>query len=370
MSRRILFWRSIVIFLALSALLASSESVSGQGILAVMPAGGFHSEALPGQPFNPPGQAYIVQNTGAGPIDWTVSMASGQDAFLLSKTSGTLLPGQVDAVIVTVNAGYPFTPGIDYSDTVQFNNVTNTQGNTSRVVDAMVIDTSQGILAVMPAGGFHSEALPGHPFKPSSKKYKVRNTGAGPIDWTVSMASGQNAFLLLKTSGTLLPGQVDAVIVTVNAGYPFTPGIDYSDAIQFNNVTNTQGNASWAIDAIVIDTSQGNLAVMPVSGFHSKGVPGHPFKPSSKKYKVRNTGGGPIDWTASMASGQNAFLLSKTSGTLLPGQVDVVMVTVNMGYPFTLGIDYSDAIQFNNVTNTQGNTSRALDAIVHKQGRN
>ena len=240
-------------FLVLGGLLASAESVSGQGILSVMPAGGFHSEALPGQPFNPPGKGYSVQNTGASPIDYTVAMASGQNAFVLSKTSGTLLPGQVDAVIVTVNTGYPFTPGIDYSDTVQFNNVTNTQGNTSRAVDAIVIDTNQGILSVMPAGGFHSEGLPGQPFNPPGKGYSVQNTGASPIDYTVAMASGQNAFVLSKTSGTLLPGQVDAVIVTVNTGYPFTPGIDYSDTVQFNNVTNTQGNTSRAVDAIVID---------------------------------------------------------------------------------------------------------------------
>ena len=161
--RRILFWKSILIFLALSAPLASSESVSGQcdiclnggqfapteGILAVMPAAGFHSEALPGQPFNPPDQMYIVKNTGGNSIDWTVTMASGQHVFILSKTSGTLLPGQVDAVTVTVNTDYPFTPSIDYSDTIQFNNVTNTQGNTTRAADAIVIDANQGILLLL-----------------------------------------------------------------------------------------------------------------------------------------------------------------------------------------------------------------------------
>ncbi len=261
MSRRILFWRSILMFIALSAPLASSESVSGQGILTVMPAGGFHSEGLPGQPFNPPGQTYSVQNTGGGSIDWTAAMASGQNAFILSKTSGTLLPWQVDVVTVTVNADYPFTPGIDYPDTIQFNNVTNTQGNTGRAVDAIVIDTNQGILAVLPAGGFHSEGLPGQPFNPPGQPYSVQNTGGGSIDWTAAMASGQNAFILSKTSGTLLPWQVDVVTVTVNADYPFTPGIDYPDTLQFNNVTNTQGNTGRAVDAIVIDTNQAILMV-------------------------------------------------------------------------------------------------------------
>jgi hypothetical protein len=105
----------------------------------VTPADGFHSEALPGNPFDPTGKTYILQNTGAASIDWTVTHASA--AFVVSKTAGTLLPWQVDVVTVTVNASYSFTPGVNCSDTIHFNNVTNTQGNTSRVVDAVVIDT-------------------------------------------------------------------------------------------------------------------------------------------------------------------------------------------------------------------------------------
>jgi hypothetical protein len=105
----------------------------------VTPEDGFHSEALPGNPFDPTGRTYTLQNTGAASIDWTVTHASA--AFVVSKTEGTLLPSEVEEVTVTVNAGYSFTPGVVCSDTIYFNNVTNTQGNTSRVVDAVVIDT-------------------------------------------------------------------------------------------------------------------------------------------------------------------------------------------------------------------------------------
>jgi hypothetical protein len=115
-----------------------SLTVIPPGTLSVTPADGFHSEALPGNPFDPPGKTYMLQNTGAAPIDWTVTNASA--AFVVSKTAGTLFPAEVIAVSVTVNASYSFTPGVSYSDTIHFNNTTNTQGNTSRVVDAVVID--------------------------------------------------------------------------------------------------------------------------------------------------------------------------------------------------------------------------------------
>jgi hypothetical protein len=133
MGRKILVWTSALVFLTPLLCLASD------GLLSVTPADGFHSEALPGNSFDPPGKTYILQNTGTASIDWTVTNASA--AFVVSKTAGTLLPGQVDVVTVTANASYSFTPGVNCSDTIHFNNVTNTQGNTSRVVDAVVIDT-------------------------------------------------------------------------------------------------------------------------------------------------------------------------------------------------------------------------------------
>ncbi len=110
-----------------------------------------------------------MQNTGASPLDWTATQSLGSGFFLLSKTNGTLEAGQVDALTVTVNTGFSFTPGTDYAGILDFANVTNTQGNTSRDVDAIVIDINQGVLAVTPADGFHAEAIPGGSFTPPAK---------------------------------------------------------------------------------------------------------------------------------------------------------------------------------------------------------
>ena len=132
MGRKILVWTSALVFLTPLLCLASD------GVLTVTPADGFHSEAQPGKPFVPSSKSYTLQNTGASPIGWTVTHTSADNVFLVSKTAGTLLPGQVDSVTVTVNDDYPFTPGVNCSDTIHFNNTTNTQGNTSRTVDAVV----------------------------------------------------------------------------------------------------------------------------------------------------------------------------------------------------------------------------------------
>jgi hypothetical protein len=143
MGRKILAWIGALVLLTPLLCLASD------GVLTVTPADGFHSEALPGNPFVPASKSYILRNTGTAPIDWTVTNTSA--AFLVSKTAGTLLPGEVVAVTVTVNASYSFTPGVNCSDTIHFNNTTNTQGNTSRLVDAIVkVVDETGMFYIIP----------------------------------------------------------------------------------------------------------------------------------------------------------------------------------------------------------------------------
>jgi hypothetical protein len=225
----------------------------GQGVLSVTPADGFHSEALVGQPFVPPSKTYTLQNTGLDPIDWTATPTSADNPFLVSKTAGTLLPGQEDTVTVTVNDSFLFMLGVNQSQTIHFNNVTNRQGNTTRLVDAIVGDPSQGSLSLTPADGFHSEALVGKPFVPAEKTYTLKNTGAGSIEWLVNPGSNDNAFLLSNRTGALLPGQEDTVTVTVNDSYSFTPGVRQSRTIRFINLTNPQGNTTRKVDAIVVD---------------------------------------------------------------------------------------------------------------------
>ncbi len=145
---------------------------------------------------------------------------------------------------MSVNESFPFTPGVNYADTVYFSNVTNTQGNTSRAVNAIIIDISQGVLTVTPARGFHSEALPGGPFNPAARTFVLQNAGGSVLDWTAGTFSGQNRFLLSKSGGSLQPFQVDSVTVTVNSSLAYTPGTNYADTVYFTNATNTQGNTS------------------------------------------------------------------------------------------------------------------------------
>jgi hypothetical protein len=329
-----------------------SLTVIQRGTLGVNQTGGLSSSGTQGGPFTPSSKDYTLQNGGGTSIDWTASKL--QTWTTLSSTSGTLDPGASTTVTVSINSGAnSLTPG-SYSDTVSFTNTTNGVGNTTRPVSLTVI--APGALSVTPADGLTSSGNQGGPFTPSSKAYTLQNTGGRAFNWAATKLQAWTT--LTPTSGVLAVGASTTVWVSISSG-ALTPGT-YSDTVSFTNTDNGIGNTTRPVSLTVIPP--GTLSVTPEDGFHSEALPGNPFDTTGKTYTLQNTGTGSIDWTVTHASA--AFVVSKTAGTLLPGQVDVVTVTVNASYSFTPGVICSDTIHFNNTTNTQGNTSRVVDAVV------
>jgi len=330
---------------------------SGTPTLSVTPGDGLTSSGIQGGPFTPSSKDYTLQNMGGTSISWTAS--KGQTWSSLSSTSGSLAAGASTTVTVSINSGAnTLTPG-SYSDTVSFTNTTDGKGSTKREVSLTVIPP--GVLSVTPGDGLTSSGNEGGPFTPSSKTYTLKNTGGSSINWTASKL--QTWTTLPSTHGTLGAGSTVSVTASINSGAnSLTPG-SYSDTVSFTNTTNGNGNTTRPVSLTVITViPPGTLSVTPADGFHSEALPGNPFDPTGKTYTLQNTGAGSIDWTVTHASA--AFVVSKTAGTLLPWQVDVVTVTVNASYSFTPGVNCSDTIHFNNTTNTQGNTSRVVDAVV------
>lgn len=93
---------------------------------------------------------------------------------------------------------------------------------------------------VQPAGDFNSAGPVGGPFSPSSTTYTISNTGTSALDWTVS---GTVFWLdVVPSSGTLLPGSSDSVVVSINTDANGLSSGVYSDVVTFTNVTsgNTQ----------------------------------------------------------------------------------------------------------------------------------
>lgn len=127
-----------------------------------------------------------------------------------------------------------------------------------------------------------------------------------------------------------------------------------------NNVTSqaTLGTFSVAINP----TPPGMLAVASLAELLSSGPVGGPFSPAAVVYTLSNNGGLTLNWSASKS--QNWVSLSTTSGTLAAGASLEVTVSFHANANSLTTGNYTDAVNFLNVTTGNGNASRAVQLSV------
>ena len=80
-----------------------------------------------------------------------------------------------------------------------------------------------GPLTVTPAGGVSQTIPQGGPFTPATQTYTLTNTGAAPLDYTVTKTAAW--VTVLPSSGTLAAGATASVMVAINgAAITLAPG--------------------------------------------------------------------------------------------------------------------------------------------------
>ena len=328
------------------------------GLLEVSPTSGLVSSGPQGGPFTPGAATYTLTNPGSGPVDWTATHAPEATWVTVSPASGTLNSGAQAAVTVSINANADSLPKGVYNDTIQFTNLTNGAGNTTRSVELTV---QAGRLVVTPATGLVSSGTAGGPFDPASQEYALSNPGDAPINWTAAVSQGAQWITVSPASGTLAPGEQASVTVSINANADLLPEGTYSDSVAFANTTNGDGNTTRAVQLTVL---MGTLAVTPEEGFVSSGAVGGPFTPTSKQYLVTNPGSAPIDFAVGKESGANWIDVSPAAGALAPGQSLAVTVSINANADALPAGAHTENVIFTNTTNGVGNTSRSVNLSV------
>ena len=91
------------------------------------------------------------------------------------------------------------------------------------------------VLRVSPLEGLESSGYAGGPFSPSNRIYTLTNAGTSNVTWSAThVQSWVNVFPI---AGTLIPGVITQVVVTLNAqAGTLNPG-SYVDSIVFSNAT-------------------------------------------------------------------------------------------------------------------------------------
>jgi spore coat protein U-like protein len=328
-----------------------SLTVTPAGGLSVTPGNGLASSGFVGGPFSPSSLAYTLQNTGGTSIAWTA--AKTRTWTTLSSTSGTLSAGATATVTVSINAEANALAAGTYNDTVSFTNTTNGRGNTTRPVSLMV-SAPPGTLSVAPGDGLASSGLAGGPFSPSSLAYTLQNTGGTSIAWTATKTRTWTT--LSSTSGTLSAGATATVTVSINAEANALAAGTYSDTVSFTNTTNGRGNTTRPVsltvsDSLVLSVTPDNRDVGAAAG--------------TTTFDVANSGGGTLDWTASVVGGGEWLSIQSGAigtggGTITLGFTANQTALLRQGIVRVVAAGASGSPKYVTVTQTRGFVSLGL----------
>ncbi len=297
--------------------------------LALSPASGFTASGAAGGPFNVTAQNFVLTNSGATSLNWTLSNTS---VWLnVSTGSGTLAAGGQSTVTVSVNsAAYNLAVGT-YPGSIWFTNQT-TGAAQLRQFTLQVLQP----LAASPTNGFASIGPVGGPFSVTAQNFSLTNMGPVSLNWNVSsVASWLTAS---PNNGTLAAGGQAPFAVSLNsAANGLASGIYNTNVV----LTNQNGgavvlpfillvgqplvqNGGFEAGTFTNWTQSGNTAYSTVisgnSQFVHSGTYGAQFGPAGSL--------GYLSQTLPTFTGQN-YLLSlwmsspNISGTLTPNEFNV-----------------------------------------------
>jgi len=161
-----------------------------------------------GGPFNSPASIFILTNSGAAPLTWTLVKSNVVAWLEVAPASGTLDPRATANVILNFTAAVTNLAVGNYSVSLEFSNLTSAtvQFVTFRL---QVLP----VLSVLPVTGFTAIGPVGGPFIPAAQDFTISNLGGTSAVWKVE---GSSAWLAASPSnGTVAAGSQTNFTVTL-----------------------------------------------------------------------------------------------------------------------------------------------------------
>jgi hypothetical protein len=254
--------------------------------------------------------------------------------------------------VVNENAN-SLTPGT-YVNSINFNNTSNGQGNTTRVATLTVNPpVNTPVLQVAPTSNIIVAGNQGA-FAASSFLYILSAT-AGTVKYSIS---GVPTWLTPSSTMGNVSSSGTSVTFTVNANAnSLAPGTYGPTTIAFTNTDTGQGTQTRTATLTVNPPA---LQVTPATDSTASGTHGGPFSPSSFRYTLNATFGS-VKYSITTPSWLTA---SSRSGTVTTS-ARTITFTVNSSARNLGPGTYTDNIGFNNTTSNQGNTTRVATLIVN-----
>lgn len=231
---------------------------------------------------NPPSQTLQITNTGTGTLAWNAS--ADQSWIGLSSNSGTA-PA---TMTVSVNTAGLTAGSYSGRMTITAAGAQNSPVTVS-VSLALSVPLRPAVLEVSPTSlSFRGQEGGSNP---SDQMLTIRNAGEQSLTWTAQASVGW--LRLSHTTSTLQAGQSTTVQVSVNL-----EGLSAGTQQAEIRVTAPGAQNSPAIVSVSLQVdSRPSLSVDPQS-LQFRGQVGQ-SNPASQSFRITNTGGGSLNWTAS-----------------------------------------------------------------------
>jgi hypothetical protein len=211
--------------------------------LVVAPTTGVTASGTQGGPFSPSSFNYVL-SVASGSVNYSISNVPNW--LTPSSTSGTASSSGT-TVTFTVNAtANSLTPN-NYVTSINFNNTTSGQGNTTRVATLTV--NAPPLLQVTPATNMVASGTQGGPFSPPSFQYQL-STSVGSVNYSISGLP--NWLTASSISGSASPSP-STVTFTVNANATGLAPNNYAATINFINSDTGQGTQTRTATLTVND---------------------------------------------------------------------------------------------------------------------
>lgn len=322
------------------------------GILTVTPEGEFTSEGVEGGPFSPLSHVYTLVNTGDASLNWE---ARQQQSWLdLSQASGSLSVGESVTVTATINTNALALPAGQYTDAIEFLNLTNGEGDTTRPV-TLTANQAPALLEVSPQLAQTIQGVQGGPFDPSTIAFSLSNPGATEISW--SLAGLENWLDASASEGVISPGGAVEVSVSVNQNAAALPAGNYAASLQWIDANQPDTPLIREV-SLQVDPLPGVLALDSNEDFVVNLLEDGTLSPPSKSYLLSNAGESSIDWELSASA---AWLnASPAGGALAPGETQELLISVNDTAGDLAAGDYSAEV----LIGEAGQTESALRIAV------
>jgi hypothetical protein len=297
--------------------------------LQVTPTTNIAATGTQGGPFSPPSFSYTI-SVASGSVNYSITNVPNW--LTPSSTSGTASSSGT-TVTFTVNSNANSLTSNTYVNSINFNNTTNGQGNTTRV--ATLTLNAPPVLQVTPATNMVASGTQGGAFSPSSFQYQL-SASAGSVNYSISGVP--NWLTASSTSGTASPS-ASTVTFTVNANASGLAAGTYGPIIiTFTNSDTGQGTqtrtATLTVNAPVLQvTPTGNIVVAGNQG--ALALSSFPYQLSANAGTVNYSISGVPSWLSPSSTSGNVsssgtvvtFTVNATADSLAPGTYGPTAIT-------------------------------------------